>query len=144
MSATRGGVEEQELTALVDGRLPPERAAAIDAYLAAHPEEKARLQQYDEQRQGLRDALAAPPGEAIPSRLRVARLLAAQRQRRYWRLGAVAAAVVLSGIWGDRRVDGARVGAEAALVEPKRAGGCDRTRDHRRRARGAPGVFGRG
>jgi anti-sigma factor RsiW len=126
MSATRGGVEEQELTALVDGRLPPERAAAIEAYLAAHPEEKARLQQYDEQRQGLRDALAAPPGEAIPSRLRVARLLAAQRQRRYWRLGAVAAAVVclvFGGIggwtareWGPRLLS-SNQSAQAAATE---------------------------
>jgi len=85
MSATRGGVEEQELTALVDGRLPPERAAAIDAYLAAHPEEKARLQQYDEQRQGLRDALAAPPGEANPAGERVTRRPATKKQRQNWR-----------------------------------------------------------
>jgi anti-sigma factor RsiW len=95
MSAARGDVDEHELTALVDGRLPAERAASIDAYLAAHPEELARLQQYERQRHALRQAAAADIGEPVPARLRVARVLAGQRRRRYWQLGAAAAAVVL-------------------------------------------------
>lgn len=95
MSGVRGGVEEHELNALVDGRLPPERAAAVDAYLEANPEEKARLQQYSEQQQGLRTALAAQIDEPIPARLRLGRVLAAQRRRWHWQLGAVAAAIVL-------------------------------------------------
>jgi anti-sigma factor RsiW len=103
MSAVRGGLEDHELNALVDGRLSAERAAAVEAYLAAHPEEEARRQQYSEQQQQLRTAYAAEVDEPIPSRLRVARLLAGQRRRRYWQLGAAAAAVVflvLGGIGG--------------------------------------------
>ena len=78
MSAARGDVDEHELTALVDGRLPAERAASIDAYLAAHPEELARLQQYERQRHALRQAAAADIGEPVPARLRVARVLSQQ------------------------------------------------------------------
>jgi anti-sigma factor RsiW len=100
MSAAHGGVEEHELSALLDGRLTQERAAAVDAYLAAHPGEKARLQQYHEQQQGLRSAFAAQSDEPIPPRLRVGRLLAEQRGRRHWRLAAAAAAVVLLALGG--------------------------------------------
>jgi anti-sigma factor RsiW len=95
MSALHGGVDEHELSAFLDGRLPAERAAAIDSYLAAHPEERARLQQYQEQQQELRHAFAAQSGEPIPASLRVGRLLAVQRSRRHWQWGAAAAAAVL-------------------------------------------------
>jgi len=57
------------------GGLSPERAEAVDAYLAAHPEGAgARLSQYAEQRQALRAAFAAQAGGPIPPRLRVAHL----------------------------------------------------------------------
>lgn len=95
MSSVPDGVDEQELSAFVDGRLPAERAAAVESYLDAHPEESDRLRQYREQQQGLRTALAADAAEPIPGNLRVARLLADRQRRRHWRLGAAAAAVVL-------------------------------------------------
>lgn len=95
MSAIPGAVEEAELHARLDGRLPPERAAEIDAYLAAHPEARDRLSQYAEQQQGLRAAFADQTAGPIPTRLRVARRLAEQRRHRYQRLARIAAAVVL-------------------------------------------------
>jgi anti-sigma factor RsiW len=95
MSAQRGGVEEHDLNAVVDGRLPSERSAAVEAYLAAQPEERARLQRYSEMRDELRNAFTAQIDEPIPSRLRVAQLLAARRRRIYWQFGAAAAALVL-------------------------------------------------
>ncbi len=95
MSAVPGGVEERELNARVDGRLPAERAAAVDAYLAAHPEEQARLQDYAGQQQGLRAAFLEEADEPLPARLRVAQLVAGQRRRRHWQFGAAAAAAVL-------------------------------------------------
>ena len=76
MSRKRGAVDAEVLHARLDGRLSPERAAAVDRYLAEHPEEQQRWSDYATQRQGLREALAMPPGEPIPERLRVARLLA--------------------------------------------------------------------
>jgi anti-sigma factor RsiW len=39
-------VLEEELHAWLDGELPPEREAAVEAYLAAHPEERERLESY--------------------------------------------------------------------------------------------------
>jgi anti-sigma factor RsiW len=88
-------VEEGELQARLDGRLAPERATAVDAYLAAHPEARARLTQYAEQQRGLRAAFAEETAGPIPARLRVARLLAEQRRRRYQRFARAAAAVAL-------------------------------------------------
>jgi anti-sigma factor RsiW len=68
MKAMGGPVEEDDLQARIDGRLPPERAEAVDAYLAAHPEARARLSQYAEQRQALRRTIAAQAGGPIPTR----------------------------------------------------------------------------
>jgi anti-sigma factor RsiW len=82
-------VTEAELQAWVDGRLPPARAGAVDAYLDLHPAEAARLQAYREQNAALRavfnplldqpapPAMAARPqgrGRAWP--LRAAAMLA--------------------------------------------------------------------
>ena len=96
-------VGEDDLHARIDGQLPRERTEDVDAYLAAHPEEEARFSQYAQQRQALRAAFAAQASGPIPSRLRVAHLLAQQRRRRRRQLGQIAAAVcliVLGGIGG--------------------------------------------
>jgi anti-sigma factor RsiW len=95
MSAVRGGVEEHELSSVVDGRLPAQRAAAVEAYLAAYPEEQARLQDYRELQQRLRNAFARQFDEPIPTRLRMDRVQAEQRRRHYRQWGAAAAAVLL-------------------------------------------------
>jgi len=96
-------VGEDDLHAHIDGQLPHDRAEDVDAYLAAHPEERERFSQYAAQRQALRAALAAQADEPIPARLRVATLLAEQRRRRSRWLIEIAAAVcliVLGGISG--------------------------------------------
>jgi anti-sigma factor RsiW len=100
VSAARGGIEEHELSAAVDGHLPPERAAAVEAYLAANPDERARFEQYRGMQQQLRQAFAEPSGATLPTRLRVPRLLAERRRRAYWQLAAAAAAVLLLVVGG--------------------------------------------
>jgi anti-sigma factor RsiW len=95
MSAIPSTVEEHELHAYIDGRLPSERGIVVDAYLAAHPEVRARLQRYLEQQEALRAACDEEIAGPIPSRLRIARLIAEQRRRRYQRFAQAAAAVVL-------------------------------------------------
>jgi anti-sigma factor RsiW len=95
MSAVRGGIDEHELSSVVDGRLPAQRAAAVEAYLAAHPEEQARLQHYRELQQQLRTAFARQLEEPIPMRLRLERVQTEQRRRHYRQWGAAAAAVLL-------------------------------------------------
>jgi len=107
VSAIPGAVEEDELQARVDGRLPPERSAEVNAYLAANPEEEARLSRYVAQKQMLSAAFADEPAGPIPGRLRVARLLEEQRRRRYRRFAQIAAAVALvavgaAGGWAAR------------------------------------------
>jgi anti-sigma factor RsiW len=99
---TGGPVEEDDLQARIDGRLPPERAEMVDTYLAAHPEERERWSQYAEQREALRAAFGAQPGGPIPTRLQVSHLLA-RRRRRHRQLARIAAAVallVLGGVGG--------------------------------------------
>jgi anti-sigma factor RsiW len=95
MSAIPGAVEEHELHARLDGRLSPERAAEVDAYLATQPEVRSRLRRYAEHQGLLRTAFAEETATPIPARLRVARLLAEQRRHRYQRFARIAAAVVL-------------------------------------------------
>jgi anti-sigma factor RsiW len=104
-------VEEDELHALIDGRLPPHRTAAVDAYLAAHPEAQARFSQYAEQREALRTALSQQAGGPTPDRLRVAHIREERRHRRYRQLAQIAAAVsllILGGVagWAVRDVAG--------------------------------------
>ncbi len=95
MSARRGDIEENDLHAAVDGRLPPERSAALDAYLAAHPEERANLQRDQDLREALRKAFMGSGDETLPTRLRIPRVLAERRRRRYQQFSAAAAALVI-------------------------------------------------
>jgi anti-sigma factor RsiW len=65
-----GAIDAAALHARIDGRLPPERMAAVDRYLAEHPEEQRRWSDYAAQRQALREAFVMPVCEPIPERLR--------------------------------------------------------------------------
>ena len=120
MSAIPGTFEEGELHARLDGRLSPERAAEVDAFLAAQPEVRARLQQYVEQQELLRRAFEEETTGPIPARLGVARLLTEQRRRRYQRFARIAAALVLivaGGVGGWAARD-----AATAFLPPNNAG----------------------
>ena len=83
MTPSGGVVGEDELQAWVYRRLPPERAEAVDAFIAAHPEVRARLSQYAEHRRALQAAFTVDAGELIPTRLRVGHILALRRRRRH-------------------------------------------------------------
>jgi anti-sigma factor RsiW len=118
-------VEEDDLHAHIDGQLPHDRAEDVDAYLAAHPEERERFSQYAAQRQALRAALAARTDEPIPARLRVANLLAQRRRRRrrwFVEIAAAVCLIVLGGIsgWVARDLIGPRgslpLGAMARMI----------------------------
>jgi anti-sigma factor RsiW len=100
-------IEEDDLQAWVDGRLPPEKTEAVAAHLAAHPELRERFSQYARQKDELRAAFAGPAEQPIPARLRVASLMPERRRPRYGRLVHIAAAIALliaGGIvgWGAR------------------------------------------
>lgn len=71
-------VSEAELQAWVDGRLPQARRAAMDDYLAAHPQQAERLRAYREQNVTLRALFNPVLDEALPEAL-------LQAPRRSWR-----------------------------------------------------------
>jgi anti-sigma factor RsiW len=66
--------DEDDLQAFVDGeQLPPERRRIVMAYLAAHPEEAARLGDYRRLSEELHLLYDEVMGEPLPARLRVKR-----------------------------------------------------------------------
>lgn len=88
-------IGEDELQALVDGQLDPARAEVVERYLAARPEDAARLRAFIAQRDALRAALAFKAAEPIPARLRIAHLRSARHRAAVSRWRAIAAAAVL-------------------------------------------------
>lgn len=88
-------IGEDELHALVDGQLDPARAEVVERYLAARPEEAARLRAFIAQRDALRAALAFKAAEPTPARLRIAHLRSARHRAAVLRWRAIAAAAVL-------------------------------------------------
>jgi len=91
----RRPVGEDDIEQLIDGRLPPERLEAVRRFLAEHPAQQARVAVDEALRIELRRQLDSIAAEAIPSRLRVATLLARRNQAWRRRLGTAAAAVAL-------------------------------------------------
>ena len=87
-------VSEDELHAYVDGALPAERRQAIAAWLAAHPDDAARVAAWRAQAETIRAHYGAAAEEPVPERLKLDYLARyAQMSRRVW-LGAVAAALL--------------------------------------------------
>lgn len=84
-------VVEAELQAWVDGCLPAARRAAVDAYLALHPDEAARLQAYRQQNAALRARYNPVLDEAVPA------ALAARPRGPLWR--AARAMLAANGPW---------------------------------------------
>jgi len=94
-------IAEEELHAFIDGELAPERAAAVQAALAAEPALAARVAAYRADQSALR-ALFGPVAERpLPAawRGRIARYNAPRRPA-YWRMG-IAAGVVLALLGGS-------------------------------------------
>jgi anti-sigma factor RsiW len=114
-------VTEAELHAWVDGQLPPARHAAVDAYLADHPEQAARLHAYRAQNAALRARFNPVLDEAVPPAL-------GHPPRRWhaapqWRVAAVLALMLGSGAAGWLLRGGAADDAplSAAAELPRRA-----------------------
>lgn len=90
-------VTEVDLHAYVDGILPAERAAQIEAYLAEHPEDAARVASYCEQTGALHRAFDPILDEPLPRRLEVPRPVWSRAVLRY---AAVVAWLALGGVAG--------------------------------------------
>ena len=81
-------VTEDELHAYVDNELPAERRGDVEAWLAAHPEEAARVQSWRAMAEALHARYDSVVDEAVPKRLEIERLV---QQPRKWVYGAIAA-----------------------------------------------------
>jgi anti-sigma factor RsiW len=90
-------VSEDELGAYVDGELPADRRGAVEAWLATHLDDAAKVAAWRKQIEQIRARYGAVADEKPPQRLDVRRLT---RQRRSaW--AAVAAAVILAFLGGS-------------------------------------------
>lgn len=99
-------IGDDDLQALVDDRLAPERRRMVEAWLTDHPDVTARIAALCADRDALRDRLAAKAAEPIPARLRVAALKAGRRSRlaRTALSAAAALTIFAAGAASDRLV----------------------------------------
>jgi anti-sigma factor RsiW len=81
-------VTEDELHAYVDNELPAERRGDVEAWLATHPDDAARVQSWRSMAEALHARYDSVVDEAVPKRLELERL---ERQPRKWVYGAIAA-----------------------------------------------------
>lgn len=81
-------VTEDELHAYVDGELPPERRDAVEAWLAAHPDDAERVRLWRTMSDMLHAKYDHVADEPVPARLALDRLTQRPRQ---WALMATAA-----------------------------------------------------
>jgi anti-sigma factor RsiW len=84
-------VTEDELHAYVDGEIPADRRGAVEAWLASHPEDAARVAQWRAQAEAIRTRYGAIASEPVSARFDLDKLA---RGTRTWR--AVAAAAVIA------------------------------------------------
>jgi anti-sigma factor RsiW len=91
MTDRETAVTQDELHAYVDGELAPERRMAVEAWLARHPDDAARVAEWRAQADAIRTRYGAIVSEPLPASLEVSRIA---RSARSWR--AVAAAGVIA------------------------------------------------
>jgi len=93
-------IMEDDLHAYVDGELPAGRRAAVEAWLAAHADDAARVGAWRAQAEMIRNRYGGTVLEPVPSKLDAARLR--RIERRWFRpaLVAVVAAFALGGLSG--------------------------------------------
>jgi anti-sigma factor RsiW len=88
---------EDELNAYVDGELPADRRDAVEAWLAAHPEDAAKVAAWRKQGEVIRARYGAAADEQPPQRLDVGRLA---RRRTGVKAAAIAAVLAAFGVGG--------------------------------------------
>ncbi|TKT70313.1 anti-sigma factor [Afipia massiliensis] len=90
-------VTEDELHAYVDNELPAERRLAVEAWLAAHPDDAARVTSWRTMSDALHAKYDAVADEPVPPRLSVDQL---SRPPRRWMVGAIAASLLAFAVGG--------------------------------------------
>jgi anti-sigma factor RsiW len=93
-------VAEDELHAYVDGELAADRRAAVEAWLATHPDDMARVAAWRSLADSIRARYGAVASEPVPARLNLRQIERAGRSRRGVAAAAVIAAFVIGGLAG--------------------------------------------
>jgi anti-sigma factor RsiW len=93
-------VMEAELHAFVDGELSADRRGAVEAWLAAHPDDAARVAAWRAQADLIRARYAGLALEPIPPRFDLNRLSRIERRWSRLAIAAVIAAFVIGGLTG--------------------------------------------
>jgi anti-sigma factor RsiW len=100
MSEREVRVTEDELHALVDGELPEDRREDVEAWLASHPEDAARVAAWCTQNDVIRARYGSVADEPVPERFDLARLVRSGRSWRRLGVAAAVAAFVIGGVAG--------------------------------------------
>lgn len=90
-------VTEDELHVYVDGELPADRLAAVEAWLASHTEDATRIAAWRAQADAIRARYSALVKEPVPERLALDRIT---RRGRFWTAIAAAASVAAFAVGG--------------------------------------------
>lgn len=93
-------VTEDELHAYVDGELPADRRAAVEDWLASHPEDAARVGAWRLQSEAIRARYGDVATQPIPRKLQLDRMSYAARSWKIAAAAAVIAAFFLGGLAG--------------------------------------------
>ncbi len=94
------GITEDDLHGYADGQLPAERRLEVEAWLAAHPEDEARVRAWQAQNRGLHEAFDSVLNEPLP--LGMVRTANVRRRgsRPLWRAAAAVMALAATGLLG--------------------------------------------
>lgn len=114
-------VTEADLVAYVDERLPPERRADVEAYLARNPEDAARIAAWQQQADDLRNHFAADLDAPVPAAM--AAMFAAQKPSMLKPLLRIAAVLLVAvlGVAAGWYGRGALVPATVVAALPQEA-----------------------
>src|SRR3982750_700849 len=93
-------VTEDELHAYVDNELPAERRGDVETWLAAHPDDAARVQSWRAMAEALHARYDSVADEAVPKRLEIGRLVQQPRKLVYGAIAATLAAFIIGGSVG--------------------------------------------
>jgi anti-sigma factor RsiW len=100
MSERDSPVTEDELHAYVDGELPSDRRAAVEAWLASHPDDAARVAAWRTQAEAIRTRYGAVATEPVAARFDLDKLARSGRSWRAIVAAAVIAAFLMGGVVG--------------------------------------------
>jgi anti-sigma factor RsiW len=100
MSERETPVTQDDLHAYVDGELAPDRVTAVEAWLAAHPEDAALVRGWQAQAEAIRARYGPLASQPVPARLELDRLARGTRSWRAIAAAAIFGAFVAGGVAG--------------------------------------------